>query len=276
MFVKEAINGNVIPVHNQSVRTFVLVPSDTVAMIGPPDPGMIYADVVAVNHHATGRRTFRRTTHPEKKIKKEDGLFRMILAGIGFAHLQQFIRIQFAGIEQESAHRYMIHIRDFDDGIPVCRDQSGHTQAHHYGAGLVDLEGFMDWIDSRGKKQILTCFQGCIDRNGIICRCNQIKTTQAQNFDIFGLIHPTNSAAVFLQFWNSNAEIPVIKNQVGFFADYRCFIDNGIWICRPFVGRSAMGSHKHHVPASTFPCSQFYIPRKPLLLRTGINGPVNL
>src|SRR5260370_42435079 len=75
MLNEQAIDGDVITIHNKTVRTDIAAPAHPVAVISAPDPGVIDDRVVAVY-----RQVSRCSAHPGapysgKNIIERDGVF---------------------------------------------------------------------------------------------------------------------------------------------------------------------------------------------------------
>src|ERR1019366_3092665 len=68
MLDEQAVDGDIVSIHNQPVRAGIALPAHSGAMVRPPDPRVIHDRVAAVDPQVSRRAAHRGAAHPKKNV----------------------------------------------------------------------------------------------------------------------------------------------------------------------------------------------------------------
>src|SRR5260370_30714245 len=135
MLNEQAIDGDVITIHNKTVRTDIAAPAHPVAVISAPDPGVIDDRVVAVY-----RQVSRCSAHPGapysgKNIIERDGVFCVTGFASALSHLEQNKRFLGSCVEQQTGDDNPVHVSGRHGRSAIDGTQCSEAKPHYYRVG---------------------------------------------------------------------------------------------------------------------------------------------
>src|ERR1019366_8866509 len=111
MFDKQTVDGDVVPIHDQPVRTGIDFPAHALvhAVVRAPDPGVIHDRVAAIDPQVDRRAPRRGAAHPEENVMEGSRVAHVAGAASVRTDFEQHGGIGFSRVEQQPGQDHSVH-----------------------------------------------------------------------------------------------------------------------------------------------------------------------